>query len=88
MHGLCYCVCAVEQEPASSTTETAELDTEAEDFEVEDPGLYDLARRLTEHALQGASAPSPSAPAMATIGNGKHLYCVCCGNKLCASLEC
>ncbi|KAL3134837.1 hypothetical protein ABBQ32_007805 [Trebouxia sp. C0010 RCD-2024] len=61
---------AVEQEPASSTTETAELDTEAEDFEVEDPGLYDLARRLTEHALQGASAPSPSAPAMATIGNG------------------
>ena len=69
-----WCVCAVEQEPAGSTTETADLDTDADDlFEVEDPGLYDLAKRLTDNALQGGNAPSPGALATALTGNGKNL---------------
>lgn len=86
-----YCLPAVEQEPATGNTETADLETEATDFEVEDPGLYDLARRLTDNALQGATSPSPNALATAPTGNGKHtsLPCPCSVlTKFCATLYC
>lgn len=86
---MCTGLHAVEEEPAASNPETADLDTEAEDFEVEDPGLYDLARRMTDNALQGGNALSPSALATAPTGNDKHtLLFFAFLTQLCASLEC
>ena len=46
------------EEPVNGNTDNADLDTTAEELEVEDPGLRDLALRLTEHALhQGSLSP-------------------------------
>jgi len=41
-------------------SDVADLDTAAEELEVEDPGLRDLAIRLTESALHQGSAPPDS----------------------------
>ena len=41
-------------------SDVADLDTAAEELEVEDPGLRDLAIRLTENALHQGSVPSDS----------------------------
>lgn len=69
------CVHAVVQEPDAATSAAANLEAEADDLEVEDPGLYDLARRLTDNALEGEASHSPdphaTAPVAAQLGNGK-----------------
>ena len=63
-------VCAVVQEPA------VDLGPEEEDLDVEDPGLYDLARKLTENALQEHVSPGPAAqgstPDASNFGEGQY----------------
>lgn len=54
-------VCGVVDDTAAPSEAPADLDTAADQLEVEDPGLNDLARRLAADALQGeAAAPSQS----------------------------
>ena len=72
---MSYCVHAAVQEPETSTSAVPNLEAEADDLEVEDPGLYDLARRLTDNALQGEASlspgPHPTAPVTAQHDRGK-----------------
>ena len=49
---------AVLEDPFGS--DVADLDTAAEELEVEDPGLRDLALRLTKNALHQGSVPPDS----------------------------
>ena len=59
------CVCAVVQKPGPCSSEADESESDAQDLEVDDPGLRDLARRLTDNALQGSPSTRPNALAAA-----------------------
>ena len=65
-------VCRAADEAQAPSEAPADLDTAADQLEVEDPGLDDLARRLAADALDGeAATPSQStaigaAPVFAT----------------------
>ncbi|KAL0043549.1 hypothetical protein WJX79_008099 [Trebouxia sp. C0005] len=53
-------------------SDVADLDTAAEELEVEDPGLRDLAMRLTENALhQGSVLPDSQASGMGDEQGGR-----------------
>ncbi len=50
------------EDPAGSNADNADLDSTAEELDVEDPGLRDLAMRLTDNALHhGLARPGSQA---------------------------
>ena len=58
---------SVDDEPAEGSADNPDADSTAEELDAEDPGLQQLARRMTENAL-GHVSPSLDSRAQAGVG--------------------